>query len=117
MTDKKCAIFVEDLATQNIPVEALVQGIRLLAAQELRLIKLATVIEAARKFVQHEISAACDRCYDGIVLMRDEKRYQFSLGCPCARGQQRAQSLKISTWNGKQTQISRGRLLTLDMRI
>jgi hypothetical protein len=111
---EKKAILIEELAQQGIPAGAIVEGLRGLAKEDLKAIKLPLILEASRSKVARDVSySRCKCCTDGLVLMRDEQGRNFSLACLCENGNVRAMALLLARWNGKDEQHSHGRMLTL----
>lgn len=112
MGKEKKAIFVEEMSSSGLPCEALISGIRSLVTEDLKTIKLNTLLGAAKKFIeQPEVQNTCEKCMDGIIVMRDDQKRAFSLGCVCERGAQRSEALGVSRWNGENSMFTRNRLL------
>lgn len=109
---EKQSAFLEEIRGWGIPFNAIVSGIRKLKAEDLKSLKLAAIRDAASQFFFHgEENEKCSECLSGIILMRDEKNYQFSLACRCQRGNTKKMNLGLVGWNGEETQFSKNRLL------
>lgn len=109
---EKKAIFVDEISVLGLPYEAIIHGIRSLVMEDLRSIKLHLLTTAIREFIQQmPQSNQCDECLSGIVLLRDQEKRSFALGCNCEMGIQRIRGLKLASWNGEQTMFIRNRIL------
>lgn len=112
---EKVAEMVEELSTRNIPAGALIAGIRRLKDEDLKLIKLATIIGAARDFiVADDQKVRCDICgSSGMVSMRDQNGYEGALACLCSNGDRAHRARGLAKWNGEEYQVVRNRNLEL----
>jgi hypothetical protein len=114
LSKEKKGYFLEELFVSGLPAGAILEGLRSLVTEELRSIKITTVTEAARDHLTAEDQQsvkACASCFDGWIVMKDEKKREFILACTCARGHQRKGDL--ATWNGEETFYRNGRWLTI----
>jgi hypothetical protein len=113
---EKKAILIEELSIQGLPVEAIKAGLRSLVKEELPKIKLSTLVDAAHRQVTHETEAgeACEHCFGGLVIMRDDKKSEFALDCLCSMGNQRGE---LAKWNGQDTFYRRGRWLEIVKKV
>lgn len=108
----KQAAFLDEIRGWGYPAGAIISGIRKLMAEDLKSLKLATVKEAAREFIQQEDLFKCEECFSGFIVMHDESRRDYSLACRCPAGQGKRATMGISSWDGQETQFSKDRILT-----
>lgn len=107
--DKK-NIFIEELAQSGYAYGAVVQGIRSLAREDLKTLKIWSIMEASRKFVQVEEREVfkCGSCNDGLVAMvrwspgQDHHLNKTSFACICKNGDVvRQWKRRPANWNGQ----------------
>lgn len=109
---EKLAILVEELAVQGLPCDAIVNGLRSLAKEELKTIRLSTILDASHRNVsREELNVNCHQCLRGEVTMRDEQGRRYALACSCERGAGLAATAALARWSGEGVQMSRGRAL------
>lgn len=112
--EKKSAL-IDEIANTGIPAGPMLAGIRGLMAEDLKSIKFATIIDAARKLIVNvqEHREDCDFCGGvGSFPMKDENKYTYSLGCKCLNGSNLCDKEKLVQWNGEDRQFSNKRWLT-----
>lgn len=105
------SIWVNEIDKSSIPTGAVLQGLRLLKAEDLTHIKLGTVFGACRRFVEATEVSGCEYCHAGYVIMKDDQNRSFSLKCRCAAGNTK-NSQGLAAWNGEETQFLKDRMLT-----
>lgn len=108
---EKKAAFVDELSVSGFPMGAIVDGIRSLVSEELNTIKIGRVKGAIRSKMTVEAKEKCSKCFDGQILMKDDRNYEFALACNCPRGFQVSVTGGLATWNGEAKQYSHGRFL------
>jgi hypothetical protein len=115
LNDQKKLILVDELQNSGRSAKACILGIRSLVREDLKQIKIGTLLEAARSsenFSERENKTACKDCHDGLVTMYDEQRYRSLVACNCPRGEERKGQLKLASWNGEACQQGmRGRTI------
>lgn len=110
---EKQAAFLDEIRGWGLPAGAIISGIRKLMAEDLKTLKLATVKEAAREFISREEEVSkCQECMGGFIVMHAEDRRDFSLACRCLSGQGKKATMGLASWDGQDTQFSKGRMLT-----
>jgi len=114
LSEKKRKILVSELMDTEIPIGAILNGIKSLLDADLKSIKLGTLIMASRQYVasEPEMGARCTDCVDGFVLMKDDQKRTSALGCQCARGRARAKGSRLVVWDGQEDQFSKRGLLS-----
>jgi hypothetical protein len=106
----KNAILVEELSHSGFPLAPLLAGLRKLMSEDLKNIKLTTIIQAAEDFIVRVPDAnQCSECASGFIVAKDGEGRLFSLACRCPAGDRK----KLKRWTGESTQLSNGRLLTV----
>lgn len=109
---EKKAFLLGELKESNLPPKAILQGIQKLAKDNLKQIKVWTLVEAANEFMEKKTEyqpAKCDHCAGtGRVVMVDESRLFYSLACICENG---LRNKALESWNGQSQMFSKGRLL------
>ena len=99
----KILIYVEEISNYNFPFAAISSGIKSLFNEELKSIKLPTILDAIRDklILEKEELANCDYCGNtGLITMYNEKKYQFVFACKCDRGKRYIDNMKIAKWKG-----------------
>lgn len=117
---EKKVLFIEELSLSGLPLPALLQGIRKLAAEDLKTIKLATIKEAANDCIvnSEEDTSKCDHCgHGGLVCMKDPEARMYALACKCRNGDRLVSAQKLARWDGHETMFRNDRLLTLAAKI
>jgi len=110
LSKEKQAILIEELSILGIPAGALVAGVRSLMHEDLKSLKLITIIEAARAHVTYENyeSVSCDDCEGrGIIILKDQFHYEKAFRCHCDNSL-RQQWSKLAIWNRESTQDHNG---------
>lgn len=101
--------FSTELSSRGFPVGSVISGLNKLKDEDLRTVKLSDVIRACKDFIQKpsQEKIHCDHCFSsGLVMMRNEDRYKFSLACTCENGE--AWAMKGNAkWNGEKFQHSK----------
>lgn len=112
-TEAKRVMFVHELSSGCGPFSAVIQGIKSLHHEELRSIKLVTLIDAIMKFVDLDHNRVdCGHCSkEGAVILMDAQGAQFALACMCSNGDIVQASQRLVRWNGRDIQESNARLL------
>ena len=101
--------FSTELSSRGYPVKAVISGINKLKDEDLRTVKLSDLIRVCKDFIekQSQEKINCDYCFSsGLVMMRNEDRYQFSLGCTCENGDAWVKKGN-ARWNGEKFQHSK----------
>ena len=112
LTDEKKALMTQEIFDLGHSLPVILGGLRELMTQDLKAIKLSTIREAIQGVLEPEVSqkVPCDDCRGmGVVLMRDENKYQFALACKCPNGRGK----DLTKWNGESVQFCRKRKLSL----
>lgn len=113
LSREKKAILVDEIEKSSFPKGAVISGLRALHNEDLTSIKLGRILAAIRVFVApSETARNCERCMDGLIVMRDSNGYRYSLGCVCQRGNQRSTAMGVVQWDGEATMQSNGRILS-----
>lgn len=119
ITEAKLKIFVEELEKSQIPEACILLGIRSLIAEDLKAIKVITVLNAARKFVEEEPDhrVDCDVCFKTggvpVTYQISNLLYTGILGCRCENGQSLTKIHGLISWNGEDVQMGKnGRVYT-----
>ena len=116
LTDEHKETLVQELSIATLPAKAVIAGMQSLMVEELRSIKYATILTAARSCMDQrsaQEAVSCDHCSkSGLVYMVDGSGYEFTLACICPNGNNGIAST-LTKWNGELTQVSRKRQLTL----
>lgn len=122
MSDKgmqeMAALFARELSLTGKPIKAVLMGIHKLKFEKLNRIDIADIIEASSEAIEPEeiVREKCDECNGlGVILLKDENQYEFSLACVCRNGDQAA-GRGYARWNGKETQMIRGKNLELKFK-
>lgn len=103
---EKKAIFVQEMSGWGIPLGALLSGIRSLMSEDLKVIKINMLREAADGFLnQIPLSSSCGHCMSGIVVLKIENGAETSLACICDAGYQKKRALRLAQWSGENIQI------------
>lgn len=113
-TKAKIELFAKELALSGYPLSDILQGINNLKNEDLKAIKLHTIIDAiSEKFGPEEKPRIdCKFCFGmGVFLMRDENKYQFALACTCKAGDDYARRMKAARWDGTEVQMVNKRIL------
>lgn len=118
LNKEKKSIWVRELQATNIPLKAILSGIRALTTEDVQSLKFATVCAAARKYIEHtpETGRRCEHCSHGIVSMRDAEGRNFALACVCDQGAGKAATQGLVRWNGEAEMHSKGRILSVPFR-
>lgn len=113
LSREKKAIIVNEILNANLPIGAVIQGIRSLMMEDLGSIKLGTLMHAIRKhvFKNEDDAESCSECASGFLIMFDDQGRYFALACHCPAGQVRGRAHRIVGWKGLGTQHSNGRML------
>lgn len=112
---EKSAALIEELEKSGLPAGALISGIRSLMHEDLKVVKLANILEASRdKLTAEEVKKTeCDACDGrGMVMMKDDKFYEFAFACSCGNAL-RVEHLKLAHWNGENFQLHHGNTFKL----
>ena len=105
--------FVEELSIRNIPAGAVIAGIQKLKDQDLKTIKLSTILEASRDNLYREElqKKECQYCNkNGCVMVKTklgESIYKFALACICQNGDEFKRIHGSMKWNGEQIQYAK----------
>ncbi len=112
LPENKKSIFMQEIEDAGIPYAAIVSGIRALVSEDLKTIKLNTIIQAVKRFVVFDGKKTnCFRCLGGgMVSLVDEKFRRFAFACRCeaGRGYQ-----ELAQWNGQVEQDHNGQTFRL----
>lgn len=106
--ESKKTIFVQEIRDTFYPFGAIVAGIRALAKDDLKVIKLHTITNEAKKFITTEVKRTdCKFCRGGglISMLRDDG-LRFTFSCICEAGNEYK---GIARWLGKTEQDWEGR--------
>jgi len=105
--------FVEELSIRNIPAGAVIAGIQKLKDQDLKTIKLSTILEASRDNIYREEMQKkdCQYCQkNGCIMVKTklgESFYKFPLACICENGDEFKRIHGAIKWNGKKIQYGK----------
>lgn len=114
MNEKKKALLVEEIIATGYPYQAIHTGLSDLMREDLRTIKIHTILEAIREKLttRIEVEVNCGHCRgSGFAILIDNTHRYFSLACTCDSGFNRGRALKIAKWNGQESQEIDGRVL------
>lgn len=109
---EKAAAIIEELEKSGLPAGALISGIRSLMHEDLRVVKLANILDAARENMTAEEvkKTECDACDGrGMVMMKDSDDCEFSFACVCGNAR-RVSGLKLVQWNQQDFQLHNGKM-------
>lgn len=111
--EAKRVIFVNELCTGSWPLKAVLQGIQSLHHEDLRVVKLSTLIEYISKFTETNYNRInCEHCRkEGCIIMIDTTGTSFALACICSTGDLMVQYQNLVKWTGEPIQESNGRML------
>ena len=112
-SQKRAAIFIEELEKANLPVSAIIAGIRSLMTEDLSKISFEMIFARSRSKIEREEikTRDCDHCHGlGVVLMKDGSGYEFAFSCLCENAG-RIQGLM--PWGGEPVQANQGKIMTL----
>lgn len=112
------AFLVQEISVQGLPYKAIVEGIRSLFVEDLKSVKLAFILKAAREHIQIAEAEAergyCKHCSGvGSVTLCDDQKISYALACICAASEKMKGSVR---WNGQWVQIINGRTLEVPER-
>lgn len=108
ITEDKKSMIVSELEQCGLPFRAVVAGINKLCEEDVRYLKLTTIIGAARAFVAMEIPKGCEVCgHTGMVAMVSPDGYMFAMACRCDLGAYLAKKQQLARWNGFRCMKSR----------
>lgn len=114
-SSKKAAMFLEEFEKTDLPAGAIISGIRtLMYAEDIGKIEFPKILNAARSKVEHDEikTVECDNCFKtGMVMMKDENKYEFSFLCNCANAK-KVSHLNLAKWNGENIQFRRDKKFT-----
>lgn len=99
--ESKKTIFVQEIRDTFYPFPAIVAGIRALAREDLKTIKLHTIINEVKKFIVFDDKRSdCKHCGGGglISTLRDDG-IRFAFACTCETGKLFKGIVK---WNGQE---------------
>lgn len=106
-TPEKSALYLNELVNTGIPAKAILAGIANLMDEDLKQLKLATIIRSARQHTVMQVPEGCNFCHmTGFVDMVNKDGYSVVLACNCNRGLWYAKQQDMTRWNGKKTQFS-----------
>lgn len=108
-SQKRAAIFIEELEKSNLPAGAIISGIRSMMAEDLGKISYEMICARSKtKIERAEIkNADCQNCFgSGLIMMVDEVGYEFSFACPCENSVKHAGLVK---WNLENIQVRNGK--------
>lgn len=104
--DEMAVVFCSELMSKGFHPKHILAALKELGDVDLRTIKLAHIVEAAKKYVEpvDRERTNCDWCDGrGIVMMRNPDKYQFALACKCPNGDSFA-GQGNKRWNGEKFQ-------------
>lgn len=110
-SQKRAAIFIEELEKSNLPAGAIISGIRSLMTDDLGKITYEMIFARSRSKIEREEikSKECDHCFgSGVVSMRDEVGYEFLYVCSCENSK-KYQDCGLAKWNSEAIQIHNGK--------
>lgn len=112
VTDKKIALFVDEIALWNMPAGAIIMGVRSLCDGDMKAIKLSFIKEAASDFIvkSPNMASSCKWC-DGagtVIMVYGEHEYNTAFACFCHKGRDLSRSIGMAQWSGKEMQVVRG---------
>jgi len=102
LSNDKKSILVTELSVSGMPKSAVVAGIRDLVSEDLKQIKLCTLIQATKKHFRFvDTKQGCDRCsYTGNVSVATDDGYIYSIPCVCDRGTSISKAQNLGQWSG-----------------
>lgn len=112
LSQDKRSFIIDEMEKIDIPVAAWMAGIRSLITEDLKSIKIGTLIGAAKRCMEPQDvkNAECVWCDGvGVMSMKDEVKRSYALACRCVNGERFPKSVR---WNGEEKQFSNGRMLT-----
>ena len=110
LAKEKKAYLVQEISSHNYPFKAIIQGIRGMFSEELRAIKLASILDSIREQIEPSTmdKQECVECDGtGRIIMVDDRKYESLFACNCPNGN-RYFSQGLVRWCGDNVQIARG---------
>jgi hypothetical protein len=102
LSEAKKMAYVKELLGAGFPYRAIIAGIRSLGDQDIKLLKLSTIISASKRYCEMEIPKGCIKCgWTGHVSMATEDKYYYAIPCVCERGTFYAKAQNLRQWNGQ----------------
>jgi len=111
------ADFVSEISTWKYPFSAVCAGIKSLYSENLPVIKVFHIRQAAElKIDRTESRGHCHDCGGcGVVSMYRDNGYSAAMGCKCSKGADVATKMGLIRWNGQEIQYTReGRFRTIN---
>lgn len=112
-TDAKVSILLQEIENLGLPYPAIVAGIKSLFHKDIKVMKLAVIVEAIREHITYDFhSVPCEYCNgNGAVCLFDSEGRSFALSCKCSNGDKINSAQKLVRWNGNDNQMSNNRIL------
>lgn len=119
LSKEKKAHMVQEITTHGYPFKAVIQGIRDMFSEELKAIKLASILESIREKIEPGSieSTDCDKCdKSGFVILADPNYYEKMFACVCPNASKWSGS-KLVRWGGDEVQMVRNVLYRIPERL
>lgn len=110
LSKEKRVLIVQEIVSHGYPFKAIIQGIRDMFSDDLKTIKLASILQSIQeKIVVEEIQISdCDDCDGrGLVILLSDTRYEKVFACLCKNGFRWIER-GLAQWSGEQAQFHRG---------
>lgn len=115
-SSKKSMAYLEEFERSNLPMGAIIAGIRsLIHVENLSSLDFPRIAAAARSKIEHSDyeTVKCETCDGrGMVMMKNESFYEFAFKCNCANSS-KVGHLGLAQWNGESVQIRNGNRFSL----
>jgi len=113
---KKSTAYIEEFEKSNLPMGAIIAGIRsLIHVENLPSLDFPKIAAAARSKIEHSEyeTVKCETCDGrGMLMMRNESFYEFAFKCHCANSS-KVNHLVLAQWNGESVQLRNGNRFSL----
>ncbi len=112
LNKEKAQFLIDELSRMGIPSPAVLRGIDGLMLEDLKSLKLVTIVNAARENFKpkSEQHADCASCETGVVTMQRENLSRTGFACICSRGEfwKNDKPRQMAAWNGQEFQTHNG---------
>ncbi len=105
---KKSMAYLEEFERSNLPLGAIIAGIRsLIHVENISSLDFPRIASAARSKIERSEyeTVKCDSCDGrGMLMLRDESKYEYAFKCQCANASKEAHH-NLAQWNGESFQM------------
>ena len=114
LKEEKRLFFLEEIVRCGYPLPSILAGLRKLMVEDITRISLNAILVAIEQSTEKTVFVKenCDDCLSlGLILLRDDRQYEFALSCICKNGDQFYGNGYVR-WNGENIQFNKGRRLS-----